>query len=480
MRAEEAPAAAAGPLLRRQLLRALLVPLLALLVIDAFISYGVAHRFAQQAQDKALLEVARELALQVRLDAGAGLVLELPEAVRRVLLDDPLDRIAFELVDSAGRRVAGEPLTPADEAAPPGPGGERLYEATLAGAAVRAVQLELTLQPGAGLRVAETRNRRDAMAREILAAVLLPQVLIIVVAAAIVRAGVSRGLRPLSALQEAVRTRSHRDLRPLDASGVPGELRPLVEAINALLARLEQVLTLQSRFIADAAHQLKTPVAALKAHVELMARTADGPEREALLGRVAVGTERLSRLVSQLLSLARNEPEAARMIDFRPVDLNALVLDIAANWVPQALQRGIDLGLEACERAVVVHGEPGRLRELLDNLLDNAVRYSQPGGRVTVRVLDTPEPAVAVSDDGPRIPPQEQQRIFERFHRLLGSGEGSGLGLAIAREIARLHEARIVLQEDVDGVGNLFSVVFPAPQPSPGSSTPPAPGERSA
>ncbi|MFM7703693.1 MAG: sensor histidine kinase, partial [Rubrivivax sp.] len=389
----------------------LLVPLLALLVVDAGISYGLAHRFAQQAHDKALLEVAQELSLQVRRDASGGLTIDLPE----------------------------------------------------------------TASSSARLRVTETRQRRDAMAREILAAVLLPQVLLILMAALIVRAGVGRGLRPLKELQTPMAARSHLDLRALDASRVPGELRPLVESVNALLARLEQVLTLQSRFIADAAHQLKTPVAALKAHVELMARTADGAEREALLGRVAVGTERLSRLVSQLLSLARNEPEAARMIDFRPVDLNALVLDIAANWVPQALQRGIDLGLEDCERSVVIHGEPGRLRELLDNLLDNAVRYTQPGGRVTVRVLDSPAPAVAVSDDGPRIPLQEQQRIFERFHRLLGSGEGSGLGLAIAREIARLHEARIVLQDDVDGVGNLFSVVFPAAGRLPGGA-PPTPG----
>lgn len=128
--------------------------------------------------------------------------------------------------------------------------------------------------------------------------------------------------------------------------------------------------------------------------------------------------------------------------------------------VPQALKRGIDLGLEAAEAPVSVHGDAGRLRELFDNLLDNAIRYSQEGGRVTVRVSDAPMPTVSVSDDGPRIPPEQQERVFERFHRLLGSGDGSGLGLAIALEIARLHDARILVQDDADGVGNRFIVVF--------------------
>ena len=276
------------------------------------------------------------------------------------------------------------------------------------------------------------------------------------------RFGINRGLRPLQDLQQAVAERSHKDLSPIDGARVPGEVQPLVQSVNALLVRLDEVLTLQSRFIADAAHQLKTPVSGLKAHIELLARNPEPAEREALVGRLEVGAERLSRLVSQLLTLARNEPEAARMIDFRPVDLGALVLDTAANWVPQALKHGIDLGLEAGEETVLVQGDASRVRELFDNLIDNAIRYSQPGGRVTVQVSADPAPTVVVSDDGPRIPPQEQQRVFERFHRLLGSGEGSGLGLAIAQEIARLHQARILVQDDADGIGNRFSVVFPA------------------
>jgi two-component system sensor histidine kinase TctE len=457
-----------GRLLRTQLLRWLVVPLIALLAADAGVSYLLAHRVAQDAQDKALREVARELAMQVRLDAAGALVLDLPEAARRMLLDDPEDRIAYEVVDVQGRRVAGQAVQPPaspglpEHRARPGRQGELLYDTELEGSPARAVQWPLPDAPGAMLRVAETRQQRDATARAILAAVVLPQMLLIALAAGIVRFGVNRGLRPLQDLQQAVAERSHKDLSPIDDARVPGEVQPLVQSVNALLVRLDEVLTLQSRFIADAAHQLKTPVAGLKAHIELLARNPEPAEQEALVGRLEVGAERLSRLVSQLLTLARNEPEAARMIDFRPVDLGALVLDTAANWVPQALKHGIDLGLEAGEEAVLVQGDASRLRELFDNLIDNAIRYSRPGGRVTVQVSAHPTPTVAVSDDGPRIPPQEQQRVFERFHRLLGSGEGSGLGLAIAQEIARMHQARILVQDDADGVGNRFSVVFPA------------------
>ena len=448
--------------LRSQLLRWLLVPLLALLAVDAAVSVWVAQRVAQQAQDKALREIAHELSLMVRTEPARGLVLEVPEAARRVLLEDPEDRVSFELVNARGQRLAGEAIPLPPSQAQHQRTGEVLYDTQLAHGPVRAVQIPLTAEAGALLRVAETRHQRDAIAREIVAAVIVPQVLLIALAGLIVRAGVGRGLRPLQDLQRAVAARSHKDLSPLDEQHVPEEVRPLVRSVNALLQRLEQVLQLQSRFIADAAHQLKTPVAGLKAHIELLARQPEPAEREALIARLEMGAERLSRLVSQLLSLARNEPEAARMIDFRPVDLNALLLDIAAQWVPQALKRGIDLGLEAPEAPVSVHGDAGRLRELFDNLLDNAIRYSQEGGRVTVRVSDAPTPAVSVSDDGPRIPPEQQQRVFERFHRLLGSGEGSGLGLAIAREIARLHDARILVQDDADGVGNRFIVVFDA------------------
>jgi two-component system sensor histidine kinase TctE len=452
------------PLLRRQLLGWLLAPLVLLLTADTFVSYWVALSFSQRAHDRTLLEVAREFSFYLRTADGA-LALQMPEEARRLLFTDPQDRLYFEAAAGDGRAVAGERIA----AAPAGvrQGAEAFYDGEVQGEAVRVIELRLPAdaasgRPAALVRVAETKNKRNALAREILASVVLPQLLLIAIAGAVVWLGVVRGLRPLARLQRAVAARSHRDRSPLSAEGVPGEVSPLLAAMNDLLARLDRALTLQGRFIADAAHQLKTPIAALRAQYEVALREPDAARMREALRQLEPGLDRLSRLVQQLLSLARNEPEGAPVLRLAPLDLNALALEAATAWVPQALRKGIDLGFEGAAEAVPIRGDGARLRELLDNLLDNAVRYSREGGRVTVRVQAEPVVAVHVNDDGPSIPAAERSRVFERFHRLLGSGqEGSGLGLAIAQEIARLHGAEIGLQEDADGVGNTFSVSFP-------------------
>lgn len=456
-------------LLRTQLFTWLLIPLLALFVVDAFISYGVALRFAQRAYDRSLVELAREVGLHVHV-AGGTPMLDMPDPARRVLLEDASDTIYFELADEGGHSYAGKHIAAPPAGAIRNRNGEIFYDSVVDHTNVRVVELHLDTKTGANMagavvRVAETREKRDDLAHEILASVVLPQLLLIILASGLVWFGVLRGLAPLEHLQRAIALRSHRDRSPIAEDGVPGEVKPIVGSINALLGRLDNVLTLQSRFIADAAHQLKTPVAGLKAQVELMLRQTDPVALREVSGRLYVAVERLSRLVSQLLSLARNEPDAIRSVMLQPVDLNVLALEIATVWVPQALKQGIDLGFEGCAQRLVINGDAGRLRELFDNLLDNAIRYSRQGGVVTVRVTAVPHVTVSISDDGPSIPENERPRVFERFHRLLGAtSEGSGLGLAIAREIAELHNAKIVLRDDDhDGIGNIFSVVFPDP-----------------
>lgn len=448
-------------LLRRQLLVWLLMPLLVLLAADALVSYFVAVRFSNRAYDRALEEVAAELSLHVVAGAG-GLAFDLPESAQRVLLADPQDRVWFQVIDRDGAHIAGEATFPPTS----GARGKHVFDAMIGGEPVRVVQVEVAhdagVRPASIVRVAETLNKRSALAREILISVVVPQLALVAIAVGIVWVGVSRGLAPLERLRYAIASRGHTDLRPLEEAAVPGEVRPLVHAMNDLMRRLDTALTLQSRFISDAAHQLKTPVAGLRAQLELILRESDPARMREALSRQYIGVERLARLVAQLLSLARNEPEAARALAMATVDLNGLALEGTMDWVPEALKKEIDLGFEGCDAPVLVHGDAGRLRELLDNLLDNAIRYSPPGGRVTVRVFDAPRPTLAVSDDGPRIPVAERRRVFERFHRLLGSqADGSGLGLAIAREIAHLHGADITLDDDADGIGNTFSVGFP-------------------
>jgi two-component system sensor histidine kinase TctE len=452
--------------LRAQLLTWLLVPLSLVLAADALITLRDSREFAERAYDRALLEIARDIALHLRIDDGRP-ALDLPPPARKVLFEDPQDQVFFAVLHGArlleGEEIAGQPGAPTTVS-----GRESVYDAVLHDGPVRVAELRVDGELAPGLppmlvRVAETRNKRDALAHEILAETLIPQVLLILLAALVVWVGVYWGLRPLEQLQRALAQRSHLDCSPLAAGGMPLELRSLVRSINALLERLDHVLTLQSRFIADAAHQLKTPVAGLKAQTELLLRENDLAGCREIGGRLYVGTERLSRLVAQLLALARSEPDAARLTALEPIDLNPFALDISSRWVPHARERGIDLGFEAAHAPAMVKGDVLRLTDLLDNLVDNAIRYSHDGGRVTVRVSHQPQPTLSVSDDAERIPDSELPRLFERFQRRPGSGQpGSGLGLAIVREVARMHGAQITLQPDADGKGNVFNVVFPA------------------
>jgi two-component system sensor histidine kinase TctE len=456
------------PRLQRKLLAWLLGPLVLLLVLDTVAAYWVSLRFSNLAYDRALHEIAREIVLHVRAAQGRPR-LELSEAAASILLMDAQDRLFFRVDAPDGTLLGGDPAVHVAAAAARIGNEPRYYQDEVRGEPVRMVAARMPIDETAGapvvyVQVAETLNKRKRLAFEIVVNVVLPQLLLVVMATAVVWFGVSRGLEPLKRLRRAVAGRSHLDLSPIDTHDVPGEVRPLVDEVNELMARLGKTFDFQNRFVADAAHQLKTPVSGLKAQIELALRESDPERVRHSLAQLYISADRLSRLVRQLLSLARNEPGALDTVHLQPLDLNAFALEVSMDWVPHAIKRNIDLGFEGVEQPLMIAADRDRLRELINNLIDNAIRYSQPGGRVTVRTGRTADShcRLAISDDGPSIPVAERQRIFERFHRLLGTQEdGSGLGLAIVSEIATLHNARIDLEEDVDGVGNTFSVFFP-------------------
>jgi len=446
--------------LRSQLLRWLLVPLTLLFLADAIGSYIVARHLSDQVYDGELLEIARELTLHVKPD-GVRPTFNLERDAERTLLLDQYDEVHYAVRTDDGASIAGDADMAPFRSAGPGP---TYYDSVLAGAPVRVVQLS-TAAGAAGsvtVAVAETLVKRHGLVNAIMIGVILPQLLLIVIAGIVLWAGVAHGLAPLARLQQAVAARSHLDLSPVSVPEAPVEVHPLVTAINDLMARVEEILSYQSRFIADAAHQLRTPVAGLKAHVEVALREDDPAQAKQTIAHLYTAVERMSRLVAQLLSLARNEPTTLRKLDLAPLDLSKLAFDVAMEWVPEAYRRNIDLGFEGVQPHATVRGDATRLTELINNLLDNAIRYSRDNGRVTVRVASRPS-RLSVSDDGPLIPVDERERIFERFHRLLGThADGSGLGLAIVQEIAQLHDAKITLSEDADGLGNTFTVTFPA------------------
>ena len=400
------------PRLQRKLLAWLMGPLMALLVLDTAASYWIALRFSNLANDRSLQEIAREVVLHVRPD-GTGPKLEMSPAVERILLSDQDDEVRYRVTSDSGAFVGGDPGIPAPAPDRATPDKAVFYEATLLDKPVRVVSAWMPYDgasPGqrVQVQVAETLHKRSRLVWEILASVFIPQLLLILLAGVVVHFGVSRGLLPLKRLQAAVSSRSHLDLSPIDVRDVPGEVRPLVDEVNELMQRLGTTLDFQNRFIADAAHQLKTPVSGLKAQIEIALRENDPARVQHCLAQLYLSADRMSRLVAQLLALARNEPGAAQAIELQQIDLNTLAVDVAMRWVPDALKRDIDLGFEAWPDPVWIRGEPDRLRELLNNLVDNAVRYSRQSGRVTVAVsvAANGEGVLSVSDDSQKIPLQ--------------------------------------------------------------------------
>ncbi|MEO7937999.1 MAG: sensor histidine kinase N-terminal domain-containing protein, partial [Burkholderiaceae bacterium] len=294
----------AEPRLQTQLLAWLLVPLLALLIIDTAASYWTSRYLADRAHDRSLQEIAREVALHVRPNA-VGPQLEMSQAVERVLMVDQDDQLFYNVANAAGTLIGGDPRIAPPPTQRSADDRARFRDGTLQGQPVRIVALWLPLgtDSRAGqvlVQVAETLNRRQRLALEILASIVLPQLLLILLACAVVYGGVSRGLLPLKRLRAAVSSRSHVDLSPIDTHGVPGEVRPLVDEVNQLMLRVGRTLDVQNRFIADAAHQLKTPVSGLKAQIELALREDDPARVRHNLAQLHVGAERLSRLVRQL------------------------------------------------------------------------------------------------------------------------------------------------------------------------------------
>ncbi|MBY0579023.1 MAG: sensor histidine kinase [Burkholderiales bacterium] len=450
--------------LHRQLMLWLLIPLLSLWVFGGVIAYIIAVRFADLAHDRSLFDSTLTLSEQVRAVHGR-VILDLPEPALKMLEIDPYDKVYFKVSSRYQGWVAGM-----NGLSPP-PAGMNIpfnspyyHDDILDGHHVRISSLYLHVpgnrQDWILVQVAETLVKRRVLADEILAGVILPQMLLTGLAAGIVWIGITKGLSSLRRLQNEVQSRSHRDLSPLSEENAPREVGSLIRAINDLLNRLGNALAAQSRFIADAAHQLRTPLAGLKTQTDYALRQSNPDEIRHSLKQLQTSSERTIHLINQLLSLARAEPGWEKTILPAKIDLNTLASEVTSRWVPQALKKDIDLGFEPAPGPVILSGSDFLLQEMLGNLVDNAIRYTHPGGKVTVSLFRREgETGISVEDNGPAIPRSEQEHIFERFHRILGSQEeGCGLGLSIVREIAHAHNGEVFLVEQP--VGKIFEVRF--------------------
>ena len=453
-----------SPSLRGRLLLGLLMPLLSLLAFSGLITYLVSLHYANSVYDGWLYDSVSSLALALE-PSEAGMTLNLHGSAQRLFEWDVTDKTYFKVSSNRNGVIAGRPDIPRTPVGAKTYRNAQLFYALLDGAAVRVASLTL---PGVAdeqilIQVAETQRKRDDLARQILINAMLPQLLLIGVAAALIWFGVRTGLAPLRAVAANIGDQTHRTLQPIADDGMPIEIRPLTQALNDLLARLEAALASQRKFVADAAHQLRTPLAALKLHLEQAQQESSPEALRALLSRLRVSTDRAARLSHQLLSLARAEPEAADQQPMERVDLRVLARETGAEWVPRALQKNINLGFEARNAQVSVQGNPLLLREALNNLLDNAVKYHPGNGRITLVVSAAPQPSLVVEDDGPGIPAGQRALVLQRFNRGDRSGgEGSGLGLSIVKEIATLHGGSLHLEDGPGGRGLSVRLRLPA------------------
>ncbi|QGZ62275.1 sensor histidine kinase [Paraburkholderia acidisoli] len=474
----EAAAEARPRSLFGEILDWMLAPLLLLWPMSIAVTYLVAKSIANGPFDRALETDAYVLARQIHPVNGVA-ELTLPAATRDFLRADNVDSVYFQVLGTRGELVGGDrdmPL-PRDDDRPP-PGLVEFRDDTLHGIDIRVAYTTVAtfdtthLPAGAQpvlVQVAETLDKRRQLANDIIKGVILPQFVILPLAILLVWFGLSRGLAPLHALQAHIRLRRPDDLSPLEARRAPPEIEPLVTSFNDLLTRLEQNMELQKRFIADAAHQMKTPLAGLRTQAELALRQDASPEVHRSLEQIATSSEHAARLVTQLLALARAENRLSGQI-FTTVDVADVARHAVRDWVQPALAKRMDLGYEGPESALAdetnesgecagqrarleVEGNPVMLREMLSNLIDNAIRYTPAGGRITVRVRPDAVAGLVhleVEDTGIGIPAAERERVLERFYRILGrDGEGSGLGLAIVREIATMHGGTLAIDDHV-------------------------------
>jgi len=461
--------------LRLQLLRWLLIPLLLLLLVNAWLSNLAAVSTANLAFDRLLMASADAIAEDVDVKDGE-IVVDLPYAALQLLESNIQERIFYRVVAPSGKTLTGYDDLPLPSNLSPSGEGSVAYAEQYRGEQVHLLAMNKPLYGSAHeapvvVIVAETGEARAALSNQILVEGLTRQAALIVAAGLLVWFGLMRGFRPLSRLRDSIVARSPSDLAPIDASEVQKEVRPLIGALNQHTARIQRLLVSRQQLIADASHQMRTPLSEMRTQIEYSLRQdRDDLLRETLVD-VHADIDRLARLISQLLLQARSDPDVLQDPRNEAVDLSRLVRTTALDYVPAARKRSIDLSFDDSAEAAVVMGHGLLLRELVANLIDNAIVHGRAHGTVTVRVTHEPSAVLEVEDDGPGIAPAEREKVFERFYRGTTSTQaGSGLGLSIVRDICTAHRARIELGTSAAGTGLQVRIVFPSMEPA-GSAT---------
>ncbi len=442
----------------------MLTPLLLLWPVTLVLTWLVAQGIAGKPFDRALEYNAGALAQFITVRNNKAQFL-LPQPARELLRADDSDTVYYQVLGGQGEYLSGErhlPLPPEGENI--ALGEVRLRHADFRDNDIRVaytwVKLDIPNSKPALVQVAETMDKRSILATEIVKGVMLPQFVILPLAVLLVWLALVQAIKPLNHLEERIRARRPDDLSPLDAETVPMEVAPLVSAVNDLLMRLKDSIATQKRFLADAAHQLKTPLAGLKMQADLAQRQGGSAEDlKQSLRQIGRSSIRATHTVNQLLSLARAESSGTVMRSQQTCNLVQLTLQVIHGSVPRAMDKHIDIGYEGPEAdeddGTLLMGNPILLEEMVRNLVDNAINYTPSStehpGMITVRILPASaesELQLQVEDTGSGIPISERELVFQPFYRVLGTeADGSGLGLPIVLEIARQHHASVGIED---------------------------------
>jgi two-component system sensor histidine kinase TctE len=451
--------------LRARLLAWVMLPLAGAVAVDAWISHRNASDTASVMQDRLLLGSARVVAEQLQFEDGVFQD-HIPPAALELFQTGAIDHIYYRVTTDTGQLVTGygELATPAASLQAETP---HFFDSRMRGAPVRAVAF---LQPVVGdtgaqsvlVEIAQTMRGHAQLTRSLWLQAIVQQLVILALATVLILFGLRQGLQPLLRLRDAVLAREPGTLQPLEFKAIPVELAPLVVAINEYARQLDLYNVAQRVFVQDAAHQLRTPFTLLNTQLSYAMRTADPVGHAESLGAIRQTVQQAVHLVNQLLTLSAAEAQRPDEDTGLPTRLDAVVQRALEDLAAQAQTKGIDLGFEMTGATPTVQGHPVALREIVLNLVDNAIRYTQPGGVVTTRIRVLPEHVeLVVEDNGPGIPVAHRERVFERFYRINDpDSNGCGLGLPIVREFALRMGARVRLLTPPGGRGVAMTVTF--------------------
>lgn len=450
--------------IRRQLFTLLIPCVFGLWITSALISSFLVSSYTREVFDRDLVNSQDSVVARIKAKHGR-IYVDLPPVALAILRHDQSDRIYYRVLDASGQFICGDSDMPAPSISLPVDTAQ-VRTGNIGGKEIRISEIKVPVEDleneFAIVQVAETTNSRKLFQDRMLLSIAVPQFIVLSMAVAAVWYGIRRILTPLNSIQSELARRPQGDLSPLATKTIPEEIFPLVSSINQLFERSKRELKAQQRFIANAAHQLRTPLAGLKTYSSIGTDMTEASELKQIVKDLDHGIDRASRMITQLLTLARTDAGDSAIATVKsPVDLNSIVSDLAAEMIDQAIRREVHLYFHPSTEPATITGDAAALRHLAANLIENAIIYSPHHGCVDVAVEIGEFIRLKVKDNGPGIAEEEREKIFERFYRAPGNiGIGSGLGLSIVQEVANSHYAEIMILHNGER-GCEFVVQFP-------------------